>query len=146
MRNYNYLYFNQLLCPEQEGFLPQLGTNDSIGKFLSDVYVNLYYSNNGVSTTALYFDLKKAFDALNRPILLYQLKLLGFKGQAIKLLTNYFNDRCQATRLNNAVSPYLKQNMAYPRGPLSCRQCWSFKIYWYHEPSTQPIPWLVFLQ
>lgn len=43
-RMYNYLHYNDLLSYDQGGFLLNVSTNDTIGKFLSEVYESLNHS------------------------------------------------------------------------------------------------------
>lgn len=51
-RLYNYVEFNGILAPEQGGFLPKLGTNDTIGKFWGDTYT---FVNGGDQLYAFFF-------------------------------------------------------------------------------------------
>lgn len=50
-RIYDYLENNDIICPEESDFLPSLGTNDTVGKFLGDVYLNI----NGGTPSFVFF-------------------------------------------------------------------------------------------
>lgn len=55
------------LSEEQGGFLPTLGTNNTISKFLAEV---LDSNNNGYPTLSIFLDLQKAFETIDLAILL----------------------------------------------------------------------------
>lgn len=62
-RKYTFAQVNGLITEEQGGFLPKSGTNDTVGKFLGDIYNNI---NQGAPTLCIFFDLKKSL-RYNRP-------------------------------------------------------------------------------
>ena len=52
----------------------------------------------------MFIDLKKAFDTVDREILLNKFKLYGINGNALSLLTSYLTNRTQICQINGAVS------------------------------------------
>lgn len=76
--------------------MPNLGTNDTVGKFLGDVYTNI--------TLCIFYDLKKAFDTIDHSFLFYKLVLMGFEDSTISLLKNYLTGRQQVCLLNGTTS------------------------------------------
>lgn len=112
-RLYNYLESHSLLCGEQGGFRPNLGTDTAISKFLEFVYDSL---NEHKTPACIYFDLKKAFDTIDHKILLLKLKTFGIKNNAFKFLQNYISDRKQITIVNNSSSLEMNITHGVPQG------------------------------
>lgn len=112
-RLYDYIEQKDLLSDAQGGFRPRLGINDTIGKFLGDIYDNI---NKGVATLCIFFDLKKAFDTIDHRILLKKLKLMGFVDDLLDLLKNYLHNRYQITQLNDSQSIPMSVSCGVPQG------------------------------
>lgn len=112
-RLYSFANLNGIITKEQGGFLPKLGTNDTIGKLLGDVYTNI---NRGEPTLCIFFDLKKAFDTIDHTILLTKLKYMGLQDSALSLLTNYLSNRLQATIINSTTSSNSTMSCGVPQG------------------------------
>lgn len=62
-RLYCCLAEHNILTSSQCGLRPALGTNDSLSRLFDYIYNDI---NNDISTIAIYFDLRKAFDAIDR--------------------------------------------------------------------------------
>lgn len=112
-RIYRHVNDNHLLSENQGGFLPNLGTNDTVKKFLGDIYLSI---NKGEPTLSIFYDLKKAFDTIDHRILLKKLEFMGFHNSALSLLTNYLSDRFQSTYVNNSLSSKLPITCGVPQG------------------------------
>lgn len=50
----------------------------------------------------VFLDVKKAFDSVNREILLKKLNYAGIRGSAYKLLRSYLSNIIQEVKLNNS--------------------------------------------
>jgi ribonucleases P/MRP protein subunit RPP40 len=52
----------------------------------------------------LFIDFKKAFDMVDRDLLIYKLLNYGFDDLAIKIIINYFNGRSQVVKIDDILS------------------------------------------
>ena len=66
----------------------------------------------------LLIDFKKAFDLVNPKLLFVKLLNYGFQNSAVKLMTNYFDKRLQAVKINNVNSAPLLINLGVPQGSI----------------------------
>ena len=82
-----------------------------------DLVENLMKSKdkNEVSC-ALFLDLSKAFDTVDRTILLKKLEHYGVRGPALNLLQNYLTNRKQYTMVNGKKSHELPIDIGVPQG------------------------------
>ena len=62
------------------------------------------YLDNGKITCAVFLDLSKAFDTVNRQILIKKLEQYDIRGLPLQLLISYLTDRYQYTIVNNVKS------------------------------------------
>lgn len=112
-RLYNFLNDKRFFSPQQCGFRPDLGTDDSIASMLNHIYCNL---NEQTPTLAIFFDLSKAFDSIDHTILKLKLKAAGIKGSCYKLLDNYLTNRSQHCRVYNTTSDNIPIKFGVPQG------------------------------
>ena len=89
---YSYLSTNSLLVNEQFGFRAKLSTDTATYDFLNKVLSSLDKKDY---VRGLFCDLQKAFDCVNRDILLAKLKFYGITGIAYKLIRSYLVNRYQ---------------------------------------------------
>lgn len=90
-----------ILSDNQFGFRCNKSTNNAISTLVSDIYNNF---ENKKFSAAVFLDLAKAFDTVNHSYLISKLDFYGFRGNTLKLLKSYLNDRMQYTSINNVLS------------------------------------------
>lgn len=85
-------------------------------------YVNKGFNCKEAYCIAAFADLAKAFDSIDRTLLLKKLKLYGVKGNFLNLLGDYLSDRKQHVNLNGTLSDLKPINYGVPQasilGPL----------------------------
>ena len=96
-----YLESNNILVEQQCRFRRGISTNVAIGKFLEQVIHGL---NDGKFGIGVFLDLQKAFELVDKDILIEKLKHYGIRGVANNLLRNFLSDRIQYVKLNNVKS------------------------------------------
>lgn len=72
--------------------------------------------NKGKVVLSVFVDLKRAFETIDRKLLLYKLQKYGIKSDAIKLIHNYLQGRYHQTRVGNSVSNGTECNFGVPQG------------------------------
>lgn len=77
-RMYTYLETNMLLSERQGGFRKNLHTSQTVLELVN--YVNKGINAFNLPSIAVFADLSKAFDSIDRSILLKKLPLYGFTG------------------------------------------------------------------
>ena len=85
----DYLESNNILSSQQFGFQTGLSTEDAILDFLDHIYSNL---NDKLSSIGVFVDFQKAFDTVNRGILLQKLERYGIRGNALNLFSSFLTD------------------------------------------------------
>ena len=72
--------------------------------------------NLGKLTCATYIDLSKAFDTVDRKILLNKLEDYGMRWLPLQLFQSYLSNRKQYTLMNGALSSLLDIELGVPQG------------------------------
>lgn len=67
---------------------------------------------------AVFLDFKRAFETVDRGILISKLSKYGIQGKEIKWFESYLNDRLQSTKVNNVESTYISSNYGVPQGSI----------------------------
>ena len=109
----HYFTHNKLFNQVQFGFLAELSTQDAMLHLTEKIYSNLHRE---LSTLAVYVDFSKAFDTLNRSILIKKLAIYGIRGIPLELFKSYLDDRFQAVKVNNIISEFKPINAGVPQG------------------------------
>ena len=71
---------------------------------------------NGNFTGTLCIDLKKAFDTVDRQILIAKLERMGFRGPLLGFVTSYLQNRSQYTSVNGINSATLPVEIGVSQG------------------------------
>ena len=109
----NFFRVNCLLSENQFGFRPKRDTQQATLKLIHHVLEN--YSM-GCITASIFLDFSKAFDTLNRDILLYKLYRYGIRGPGYDLLSSYLSNRRQFTSFMDTYSSTTDSLWGVPQG------------------------------
>ena len=104
------------MCGEQYGFRKGLSTTDAILEFTDRCADNL---NDKLYTIAVSLDLSKAFDTVNKTIIIEKLKRLGFRGTVASWFDSYLTDRKIYVDVNGVYSETKTINIGLPQGSVS---------------------------
>ena len=101
--------------PEQFGFRQGLSTEDAVQQIVCPVYDALDEGSVGVGA---FLDLAKAFDSLDRRILLDKLSRYGIVSGQLNWFRSYFEGRTQCVAYNGELSSVQPVNFGVVQGSL----------------------------
>ena len=104
-----------LLTDLQFGFRKNISTLDALLNLTEMSYRNL---NDKKYQISILLDLKKAFDVVNREVLLDKLENYGIRGSAHALLKSYLHGRRQFIQFNNLNSSHEITSLGVPQGSI----------------------------
>ena len=99
----NFMNECNLFCENQHGFLQGKSTQTAIFQFIKVVLEHLENSNLAMG---MFLDLSRAYDCVDRELLIKKLKMYGIRGNIYKWLVSYLNGRFQTV----SVSKHGKTN------------------------------------
>lgn len=106
----------KILSETQFGFRKKSGTSNACVEVLEHIHANLDLPGNKM-VSALFIDLKKAFDTISHDLLMDKLYSQGVRGIPHKLLKSYLTNRQQFVDLGeNGKSPLLEVQAGVPQG------------------------------
>lgn len=106
---------NNILCSQQSGFRKSHSCESAVNLLL-DEWKSAMDSNE--TTVAVFLDFQRAFETIDRSILLKKLKNIGVHGKARKWFKCYLNNRSQIVRVNNIFSTELTNDLGVPQGSI----------------------------
>lgn len=112
----SYLERNNILKPNQFGFLANKSTSQAFISFLHRTYEAL---DNGFLYFSLFLDFKKAFDSVSHDILLSKLEFYGVRGVALSWFKSYLSSRIQCVITNGATSSEQYVDCGVPQGSVA---------------------------
>ena len=112
---YEYAEINQLLPDVQHGFRRKKSVVTNLVEFYSKIELEL---DKGNGFDAVYIDFSKAFDLMNREILIDKLSKMGIRGKFLQLLSSYLQDRSGRFKQGLDFSKNLGQEIGSPQGGL----------------------------
>ena len=111
----NFLTEFNVIADDQYGFRAGKSTADAIVRFLEFLYSAIDRNEYAI---ALFIDYQKAFDTVNREILLKKLDKYGIRGKPLDLIASYLSNRFQFTKINSSQSSKLPCNIGLPQGAI----------------------------
>jgi len=97
----------------QFGFRAKHSTNLALLNTIDDI---LKLLDRKDYIAGIFFDISKAFDAIEHDTLLKKLYHYGIRGQMYEWFKSYLDDRLQYTCINEVNSPLLKNKFGVPQG------------------------------
>lgn len=97
----NYLNREGIISEIQYGFVKGRNTSDALFDLNKLIFDKMANKNNVLVT---FLDLAKAFDSVNRKLLIKKLELLGVKNNSLNWFVTYFNNRMQYVTINGIDS------------------------------------------
>jgi len=104
---------NSIIPRNQFGFRKGMGTTTAINMAIQEWIKNIEINN---LIGLVFIDLAKAFETVNRRILIKKLEELNIKGQALELINNYLKNRTQIVKINGFESPEIGVTTGVPQG------------------------------
>ena len=113
-------YINEkgLLSPNQGGFQKNMSTADLI--FLLQTIIEKYVKKGNRKLYVAFIDFQKAYDTVDRDLLLQRLQTLGINGLFLKNITAMYQTTKYAIKLSNGYLTPIDSNLGLKQGcPLS---------------------------
>ena len=109
----NFIDEQNILSEFQFGFRKFSNTTLAVFHFVSDL---LKTFNKKLYTIAIFLDLRRAFDTVDKEILLYKLECYGLRGVVGDFLRSYLSNRMQYVDVNCVESELCNMNIGVPQG------------------------------
>ncbi|RVE41685.1 hypothetical protein evm_013673 [Chilo suppressalis] len=93
---YNFFEKYDIFIKEQNGFRKKVSVNTAIFDLVKKAVITMDKTR---PSCAVYMDMTKAFDRVDHKLLLYKLEKCGIRGNCLKLIKSYLEDRDQYTEL-----------------------------------------------
>ena len=110
-----YLETNDIIYKYQSGFRNHHSCESLINLVISNWKIEVY---NKKFIVAVFLDLSRAFETIDREILLLKLEKYGISGTELKWFQSYLNNRRQRTKINNTISEAIDINIGVPQGSI----------------------------
>lgn len=115
-----FLTDSQVISINQHGYMPGKSTMTAIYQFIQNItdFMEKKYLSLGI-----FLDLSKAYDCLDRNILLMKLEKYGIRGNALQWASSYFANRKQRVCIQKQGISYkssiLSSNIGVPQGSIA---------------------------
>lgn len=109
----NFLQNTNFFHPDQYGFLPKSGTEIAAVNFVQKITEDI---DKGKLASAIFIDLRKAFDNVNRPLLIKKLCDMNVTNDVIVLVISFLSNRQQFVCIGNECSEKVLSKYGVPQG------------------------------
>lgn len=108
-----YLDNNRIIIEEQSGYRGKHSCETALNYVVADWKVEL---DNGKIIICVFIDLKRAFETIDRELLLKKLFRYGIRGVELKWFRMYLSDRFQRTKFGSEFSSLAENFLGIPQG------------------------------
>lgn len=109
----SYIETNNILTKFQSGYRERHSCETALNLVLAKWKE---ISSNGDIILAVFLDLKRAFETIDRGRLLRKLRVMGFSPKALSWFEGYLNNRSQRTKVNGHMSDCIPNELGVPQG------------------------------
>jgi Reverse transcriptase (RNA-dependent DNA polymerase) len=113
MQLQEYLDINNILLNIQSGFRKSHSCETALNFVIADWKDAM---DNNQTTVALFLDLKRAFETVDRKILLKKLERIGVRGVEKEWFESYLTGRTQRTKIDDILSGPVENHLGVPQG------------------------------
>lgn len=131
-RSTQFISNNNILYDRQYGFRAGCSTSDAVLQFTDDCVTAL---DNKLFTIAIFLDFSKAFDTVNKDIMIRKLDRLGFRNNIGNFFDSYLSNRKMYVSVNGFDSTIRTTNIGLPQGSVSSPCLFSMYINDMHRTS-----------
>ena len=96
----------------QFGFRKQRCTIDAISKITTKI-INGFKAKQ--RTSAIFFDIEKAYDKINREKTLDQLEVMGIRGRMLKFIKELISERWIKVKVGGSISQNKQTDLGVPQ-------------------------------
>lgn len=111
----DYINKNNILIKEQSGFREKHSCESALNLVVHDWSQTI---ENGEVIISVFLDLKRAFETIDRKLLITKLECYGVEQNSLKWFESYLNNRTQQVNYNGEVSSKLHNNIGVPQGSI----------------------------
>ena len=120
-----FLEKNNILCAQQSGFRQHRSTMDALTQLTGHIQNGFREKKH---TTAVFFDLEKAYDTVWRSEILNSLYRMGLRGNLPIFIENFLSSRKFCVRVGASHSDYVEQKEGLPQGSVLSVTCFAIAI------------------
>lgn len=104
---------NKIIRNEQSGFREKQSCETAIQAVLDEWKINI---DTGKKVGIIFLDLKRAFETVDRSMLIEKMYKYGIKGDVQKWFISYLVNRKQKVKYNNIISEEISVDLGVPQG------------------------------
>lgn len=108
-----YLEVNNLMMENQSGYRRKHSCETALQLTVASWSESIDQNDYVI---AIFLDLKRAFETIDRSLLMEKLRYFGIRDHALKWFENYLNNRKQVTKVGNYVSSEKSVDIGLPQG------------------------------
>lgn len=109
----DYIENNNLISPHQSAFRSNHSCETALNFLINEWKRSM---DDGQIVVAVFLDLQRAFETVDRQIFLRKLENIGIRGVELRWFENYLNDRKQQTKFKDKQSNRINVEIGIPQG------------------------------